>query len=62
MNDERMEDALSLLVAKRNSNGCWIRETAWPSMTYASFGRVEAEDKWVTLNAMLVLKEFSVEK
>ena len=57
VNDERMQDALRLLVAKRNSRGRWIRETPWPSMTYSSFGRVGAEDKWVTLNAMLVLKE-----
>ena len=57
VNDERMQDALRLLVAKRNSRGRWIRETPWPSMTCASFGRVGAEDKWVTLNAMLVLKE-----
>ena len=57
MNDERMQDALRLLVAKRNSGGRWIRETPWLSMTYSSFGRVGAEDKWVTLNALLVLKE-----
>jgi hypothetical protein len=55
-NDERMRDALRLLVTKRNSRGRWIRETPWPSMTYCSFGRVGGEDKWVTLNAMLVLK------
>jgi hypothetical protein len=62
VNDERMEDALRLLVAKRNSRGRWIRETPWPSMTYSSFGRVGAEDKWVTLNAMLVVKESSIVK
>jgi hypothetical protein len=54
--DERMKDALELLAAKRNSRGRWIRETAWPSTTYSAFGRVGAEDKWVTLNALLVLK------
>jgi hypothetical protein len=60
VNDERMEDALKLLAAKRNSRGRWIRETRWPSTTYSSFGQVGAEDKWVTLNALLVLKESSV--
>jgi hypothetical protein len=59
VNDERMEDALRLLVAKRNSRGRWIRETPWPSTTYSSFGRVGAEDKWVTLNALLVLRQCS---
>ena len=62
VNDERMQDALRLLVAKRNSRGRWIRETPWPSMTYSSFGRVGAEDKWVTLNAMLVLKNAKTQK
>jgi len=55
-NDQRMKDALNLLVAKRNSKGRWIREAPWPSTTYSSFGRVGAEDKWVTLNALLVLR------
>jgi hypothetical protein len=59
VDDERMNDALSLLVAKRNSNGCWAREAHWPSTTYSSFGRLGAEDKWVTLNALLALKETS---
>jgi hypothetical protein len=56
VNDERMKDALELLVAKRNAKGRWVREAPWPSRTYSSFGRVGVEDKWVTLNAMLVLR------
>jgi hypothetical protein len=62
VNDERMEDALKLLAAKRNSRGRWIRETPWPSTTYSSFGQDGADDKWVTLNALLVLKECSAKK
>ena len=55
-NDERMRDALGLLVRKRNTKGRWTRESPWPSTTYSSFGRAGAEDKWVTLNALLILK------
>jgi hypothetical protein len=62
VNDERMKDALTLLVTKRNSRGRWIREAPWPSTTYSSFGRAGAEDKWVTLNALLVLKRQSLVK
>jgi hypothetical protein len=62
VNDERMQDALRLLAAKRNPKARWIRETPWPSASYSSFGPVGAEDKWVTLNAMLVLKESHIEK
>jgi hypothetical protein len=57
VNDERMKDAIGVLVAKRNSRGRWIREAPWPSTTYSSFGGVGREDKWVTLNALLVLKK-----
>lgn len=60
VDDERMEDALEILVAKRNSKGRWIREATWPSTTYSSFGQVGAEDKWITLNALLVLKSSGV--
>jgi len=62
VNDDRMRDALELLVAKRNSRGRWIREAPWPSATYSSFGRAGADDKWVTLNALLVLKKSRYEK
>lgn len=54
--DERMADALHLLLAKHNSKGRWIREAPSPSAAYASFGSLGVEDKWVTLNALLILK------
>lgn len=57
--DERMKDAVTLLLAKRNSRGRWAREVPWPSATYSTFGRVGAEDKWVTLNVLLVLSKSS---
>ena len=55
VDDERMKGALQLLLAKRSRKGRWSREGLWPSATYSSFGRVGAEDKWITLNALLVL-------
>jgi len=61
-NEERMKDALDLLIAKRNSRGRWLRETAWPSTTYSSFGLAGAEDKRITLNALLVLKGLSLDE
>ena len=57
--DERMKDALHLLLAKRNSKGRWVREVPWPSATYSSFGWVGREDKWVTLNALLTLEKLA---
>jgi len=61
VDDERLNDAVGLLRAKRNSNGRWPREVNWPSKTYSSFGRVGGEDKWITLNALLVLRKLSPE-
>lgn len=60
--DERLNDAVGLLMAKRKSNGRWLREVNWPSETYSTFGRAGCEDKWVTFNALLVLNELSLEE
>jgi len=57
--DERMRDALRLLLAKRNSKGRWVREVPWPSATYSSFGRLGREDKLLTLYALLALQKLS---
>ncbi|TLN15740.1 hypothetical protein FDZ71_07140 [bacterium] len=62
VNDQRMKDALMLLAAKRNSRGRWISESPWPSTAYSSFGRVGLEDKWVTLNALLVMRNQALVK
>jgi hypothetical protein len=60
VDDERTKDAVELLNSKRNSRGRWVREAPWPSTACVSLGSVGAEDKWVTLNALLVLKALSI--
>jgi hypothetical protein len=56
MNDPRMEEGIEILRSKRHKNGRWRREVSWPSSAYSSFGRAGKDDKWITLNALLVLK------
>lgn len=58
VNDPRARDAIDLLESKRPPNGRWPREVPWPSNTYSSFGKRDAEDKWLTLDSLLVLKAF----
>ena len=56
VNDPRMEEGIEILRSKRHKNGRWRREVSWPSSAYSSFGRAGEDDKWITLNALLVLK------
>ncbi len=57
--DSRSREAVRILISKRNPAGRWPREVHWWSNSYASFGGIRKEDKWVTLNAMIALKGFS---
>lgn len=54
--DERMSDALHILTSKRKENGRWICE-AVPNLL-STFDRKGCESKWVTLQALTVLKRF----
>ncbi len=56
LDDPRAGEALELLESKRLANGRWPREVPWPTNTYSSFGQKGVEDKWVTLDALLVLR------
>lgn len=56
VDDPRMREGIEILKSKRQRNGRWRREVSWPTSTYSSFGRAGEDDKWTTLNALLVLK------
>jgi hypothetical protein len=51
--DERMNDAVGVLISKRKKNGRWICETV-PRLL-ATFDKRGTESKWVTLHASTVL-------
>jgi hypothetical protein len=54
--DERLNDALELLLAKQGRDGRWILESTPAGRMHASLGRKGKPSKWVTLNALRVLK------
>lgn len=57
--EERMKDALDVLMKKRNKKGRWISESV-PNLR-CSFDRKGCESKWVTLQAMTVVQRLGKE-
>ena len=53
--DERIRDALEVILGKQGQDGRWILEKT-PSNMHTSFGARGRANKWVTLNAMRVIK------
>ena len=56
--DERMQDAIDLIVSKQNENGRWILEKTFNGRMQANIERKGKETKWLTLKAVKILKEF----
>jgi hypothetical protein len=54
--DERLDDALQLLLQKRRPDGKWILESAPTGRMQANLETVGKPSKWITLNALKVLK------
>jgi hypothetical protein len=53
--DERMQEAIDLLLAKRQPNGRWRLERDVPTM-HVALGRKHRESKWATYRARYALK------
>ena len=54
--DERMSDALDLILNKQNQEGKWILESTPAGRMHSSIETKGKPSKWVTLNALRVLK------
>ncbi len=54
--DERMKDALELMLKKRGRDGTWILEGAPAGRMQANIETVGNPSKWITLNALKVIK------
>jgi len=57
--DERLKDALELLLQKRLPNGTWLLENAPTGRMQVNIEAVGKPSKWITLNALRVLKRLS---
>ena len=56
--DDRMQDAIDLIISKQNENGRWILEKTFNGRMQANIEQKGKESKWLTLKAVKVLKEF----
>jgi hypothetical protein len=56
--DTRMEDALMILLKKRNRNGMWILPAKYPGKTHFDMETTGQPSRWNTLRALRVLKHF----
>lgn len=56
--DPRMDEAINLLVSKRNADEKWILENTWNGRTQYKIEQKDKPSKWVTLHALRILKRF----
>jgi len=56
--DDRMLDAIDLVISKQDENGRWILEKTFNGQMQVNIEQKNKESKWITLKAVKVLKEF----
>ncbi|MGD8538784.1 MAG: hypothetical protein PVI66_08700 [Candidatus Aminicenantes bacterium] len=54
--DNRMQEALDLVVFKQDAKGRWILENTYNGRFQVNIERKGKPSKWITLNALRVLK------
>ncbi|MFQ5759126.1 MAG: nitrogen fixation protein NifH [Candidatus Bathyarchaeia archaeon] len=54
--DERIDDALEILLQKQNADGRWILESTPSGRMQTNLEQKEKPSKWITLNALRVMK------
>jgi squalene cyclase len=62
VDDERIIDAAKMLIQKRNSNGTWLLDNAPTGRMHADIETVGKPSKWITLNALRILKRLQQTK
>lgn len=58
LRDERMKEAVDLVISKQDSEGRWKLENTFNGRFQVNIERKDEPSKWVTLNALRVLKRF----
>ena len=56
--DERMQEAVDLVVSKQDARGKWKLETTFNGRFQTNIERKGEDSKWITLNALRALKRF----
>jgi hypothetical protein len=57
--DERLKDAVEVLIRKRRSDGTWLLESAPTGRMQTKIETVCKPSKWITLNALRILKRLN---
>lgn len=57
-NDERMNESLKAMISKQDHEGRWILENTFNGRFQTNIERKGKPSKWITLNALRVLKRF----
>lgn len=60
--DTRMEQAVGVILSKRNKYGTWNLNAAYPGKVHFKMEQAGKPSRWNTLRAMRVLKHFKMEK
>jgi len=58
--DERMKEAIGVLISKQDDQGRWKLENTFNGRFQVSIEQKGKSSKWITLNALRVLKQFYV--
>jgi hypothetical protein len=57
--DSRMQEAIDLLLSKQDDQGRWMLETTFNGRFLVNIEAKEKPSKWITLNALRVLKAYT---
>ncbi len=60
VNDERMQDALDIIVSKQDKQGQWTLENTFNGRFITNIEAKGKPSKWITLNALKVLKQYKL--
>jgi hypothetical protein len=58
--DNRMQEAIDLVVSKQDNRGRWLLENTFNGKFQTSIERKDKPSKWITLKALEVLKRFYI--
>ncbi len=54
--DERMNDAIDILISKQDSQGRWMLENTFNGRFQVNIEQKGKPSKWITMNAIRILK------
>ncbi len=58
--DERMQDAIEIIIKKRKSNETWLLQSKHPGKTHFEMEKAGGQSRWNTLRALRVLKYYNM--